>query len=62
MIPKEKKVRLPSSKAVVTIPVREAADCIVSLLTDPRFQDTDYLFFQDDPLAPPPEIWYTSRI
>jgi hypothetical protein len=55
MIPKEKKVRLPSSKAVVTIPVREAADCIVSLLTDPRFQDTDYLFFQDDPLAPPPE-------
>ena len=55
MMPKEKRVKLPSSKAVVSIPVREAADCIVSLLTDPRFEDSDYLFFQDDPLAPPPE-------
>ena len=55
MMPKEKKVRLPSSKAVVTIPYRDAADCLVSLLTDPRFEDEDYLFFQDDPLAPPPE-------
>ena len=55
MMPKQKKVRLPSSKAVVTIPYRDAADCIVSLLTDPRFKDEDYLFFNDDPLAPPPE-------
>lgn len=55
MIPKEKKVRLPSSKAVVTIPVRDAADCIVSLLTDPRFKASDYLFFDNNPLAPPPE-------
>ena len=55
MVPVEKKVRLPSSKAVVSIPCRDAGDCIVSLLTDPRFQDTDYLFFHDDPLAPPPE-------
>ena len=31
----EMKVRLPSSKAVVSIPVRSAADCIVTLLTDP---------------------------
>jgi hypothetical protein len=45
MMPKQKKVRLPSSKAVVTIPYRDAADCIVSLLTDPRFEDEDYLFF-----------------
>jgi hypothetical protein len=63
LIPKEKKVRLPSSKAVVSIPVREAADCIVSLLTDPRFEDTDYLFFHDDPLAPPPEnLTYLSDL
>ena len=24
------------------------------MLTDPRIQDKDYLFFNDDPLAPPP--------
>lgn len=52
---KEKKVRLPSSKAVVSIPIRDVKDCIVSLLTDPRFEDSDYLFFDDNPLAPPPE-------
>jgi hypothetical protein len=44
MLPKEKKIRLPSSKAVVSIPVRDAKDCIVSLLTDPRFEDEDYIF------------------
>ena len=55
LLPKERKVRLPSSRAVVSIPVLNAADCIVSLLTDPRFEDSDYLFFGDDPLAPPPE-------
>ena len=55
MLPKEKKVRLPSSKAVVSIPYRDAADCLVSLLTDPRFEDEDYLFFHDNPLAHPPE-------
>ena len=45
MMPQEKRVRLPSSKAVVSIPCCDAADCIVSLLTDPRFQDEDLLFF-----------------
>ena len=55
MVPIEKKVRLPSSKAVVSIPCRDAGECLVSLLTDPRFEDEDYLFFNDNPLAPPPE-------
>ena len=50
-----KKVRLPSSKAVVSVPCRDAGACIVSLLTDPRIKDDDYFFFHDDPLAPPPE-------
>ena len=49
-----KKVRLPFSKAVASIPCRNAKDVLVSLLTDPRIQDKDYLFFNDDPLAPPP--------
>ena len=52
---KKEKIRLPSSKAVVTIPCCDAKDCIVSLLTDPRMRDEDYLFFDDDPMAPPPD-------
>ena len=55
MQPKVKKVRLPSSKAVVSIPYRDAADCIVSLLTDPRFDPKDYFFTKKNPFAPPPE-------
>ena len=39
-----KKVRLPSSKAVVSVPCHDAGECIVSLLTDPRIKDDDYLF------------------
>ena len=47
--PKLKKVRLPFSKAVASIPCREAKDVIVSLLTDPRVRNKDYLFFNKDP-------------
>lgn len=55
MFPKEKKVRLPFSKSVASIPYRDAKDCLVSLLTDPRIKDSNYRFFDDDPLAPPPK-------
>jgi hypothetical protein len=55
MLPKTKRLTLPYSKAVVTIPYRSACDCIVSLLTDPRAKDAKYLFFNQDPLSPPPE-------
>ena len=55
MIPKLKKLLLPHSKAVVTIPYRDAADCLVSLLTDPRVKDEHLLFWNKDPLSPPPE-------
>ena len=54
MKPKIKKVRLPFSKSVAHIPVRDAKHAILSLLTDPRIQEDDYLFFNDDPLSPPP--------
>jgi len=49
------KVRLPSSKEVVKIPVFDAEECIVQLLTNPRLEPEDFDFFNDDPLAPPPE-------
>ncbi len=56
MMPKIKRVKLPSSKVVAQIPCRSAKDCIISLLTDPRFQDGDYLFWGDSPFAKPPEV------
>ena len=52
--PKIKKVKLPFFKSVASIPCRDAKDVIVSLLTDPRVKDEDCLFFNDNPLAPPP--------
>ena len=55
MMPTIKKVTLPSSKARVSIPCRQAADVITHLLTNPDVEDSDYLFFQDDPLAAPPK-------
>ena len=53
--PKERKVTLPSSKVVASIPCRDAKECTLSLLTDPRLKDEDYLFWGDNPFAPPPE-------
>ena len=55
MLPKIKRLTLPHSKAVVHIPYRDVKDCIVSLLTDPRIRNKDYLFFDRDPTAKPPE-------
>ena len=46
LLPTEKKVRLPSLRAVVSMLALDAADCIVSLLADPRSQDSDYLFLE----------------
>ena len=53
--PVERVVKLPSSKEVVKIPCNRAEDCILQLLTDPRIKDEDYSFFNNDPLAPPPD-------
>lgn len=47
-------ITLPSSRAQAKIVVNDAHAMIQSLLTDPRIVDEDYLFFDDDPLAPPP--------
>ena len=45
---------LPHSRAKVEIVWNDAKAAIISLLTDPRIQDEDYLFWGDDPLATPP--------
>ena len=39
----------------VDIVWHDAGKQVVSLLTDPRFTDKNFLHFNDDPLAPPPE-------
>lgn len=63
MFPKVATIALPFSKSRAKIPYREASDCLVSLLTDPRIQDEDYMFFDDDPFAAPPEnITYISDL
>ena len=56
------KLTLPSSKAAVNIVWTDAKDVITSLLTDPRIKDSDYLFFEDDPFAPPPDLNYVGDL
>ena len=58
-----KRVILPSSRAKVNIYCHDAKDMVEALLTDPRWKDSDWLFFDDDPLAPPPDnLDYISDI
>lgn len=45
---------LPSTKQKARIVWNDAAKVIQSLLVDPRIRDEDYLFFNNDPLCPPP--------
>ena len=49
-----KKIVLPASKARVNIVYNDARAVLESLLTDPNIRDEDYLFFNEDPFAPPP--------
>ena len=53
--PFQKKVKLPTSGTVVKITCHDAGSVIQQLLTDPRIQDSDYLYFDNDPRAPPPQ-------
>ena len=50
-----KKLVLPASKARVNVVYNDARAVLQSLLTDPNIRDEDYLFFNDDPFAPPPD-------
>ena len=48
-------VILPHSKAKVIVWHHKARDEVLSLITDPRWEDKDWLYFDEDPFAPPPE-------
>ena len=48
-------VTLPSSKATANVVTYDAATLMISLLTDPRIRDSDYLFWGNNPFSPPPD-------
>jgi len=48
-------VVLPFSKSKVVVWRKKAQDNVLSLLTDPRWTEKDWLYFDDDPFAPPPK-------
>ena len=50
-----KQLRLPHSGSRIDLVIQDAKYQIQSLLSDPRIHDEDYLFFDDDPLSPPPD-------
>ena len=54
-LPKERTVLLPHSKEEVRLATHDVRSQTTDLLTDPRFDDNAYLFFDDDPQASPPE-------
>jgi hypothetical protein len=55
-MPRNVTLNLPNSKAKVTLTMHSAWHCIESLLTDPRVNDDDYNFHNNDPLAPPHQL------
>ena len=59
----EMPVILPSTGTKVNIVHYDVRDQLVSLLTDPRLADEDWLHFDDDPFKPPPpEIMHIADI
>ena len=58
-LPCERTVFLPHSKARVNLTCNDCESQSVDLLTDPRIKKQDWLFFNDDPAASPPEEFVT---
>ena len=52
--PYKVRTHLPHSRVYLDVPCHDAGAMIRDLLTDPRITDDDYLFFDNDPTAPPP--------
>jgi hypothetical protein len=53
--PIKRSITLPHSQAKVTIITHDFQAQVQSLLSDPRWKDSDFLFHNDDPTAPPPD-------
>jgi hypothetical protein len=54
-LPYQEVLRLPASGTTVKITLHDVRATFQRLLTDPRINAKDYLFWGRDPLAPPPE-------
>ena len=54
-LPFQRAIRLPVSGTFVRLTVHDCKATIQRLLTDPRHEAKDYLFWDGNPLAPPPE-------
>lgn len=46
---------LPHTKTKVDVWIKRARDNVQSLLTDPRWKDSDFLYFDNNPFNPPPD-------
>jgi len=53
--PYQRKLILPASGTVVKVSLHDTGSVLQRLLTDPRIEEDDYLFFDDDPRAGPPD-------
>ncbi|NJL56627.1 hypothetical protein HC928_16785 [bacterium] len=47
-------VLLPHTNTRVSVHVHQAMNNVMSIITDPRWKDDDWLFFNDDPFGKPP--------
>jgi len=56
------KLTLPYSKAKVNLVRCDAKAQLVSMLTDPRVKDSDYLFHNNNPFCPPPDPRESNKI
>ena len=61
--PKYMRTDLPCAKVHLDVPCFHFGSMLQDILTDPRMPDDDYLFFGDDPTAPPPpdSEWHELR-
>ena len=60
-MPYEVKCELPVLGVTLKVPCHDAGAMFCDLLTEPKIQEDDYLFFDDNPAAPPPEEWLELR-
>jgi hypothetical protein len=56
-LPYEVQVQLPSSGVKALVPCHDVQHVFMDLLTDPQLDESDYLWFNNNPLAAPPDEW-----
>ena len=62
VLPSEIMVKLDSEEGEVPIVIHDCAAQTIDLLSDPRIEESDYLFQGDDPEGAPPLEWEYSTL